>query len=126
MWAEACAMIERVERLHRQFFQPAFSVAPEVTWEPPVDIVESDREVRIVAALPGVEPADVDVHLDANDLVIAGVRKPPSVARGAMIHRLEIPYGHFERRIPLSAARLEVEGSELARGCLSLRLSKKQ
>ena len=126
MWTEACAMIERAERLHRHFFQPGFSIAPEVTWEPPVDIFESDREVRIMAALPGVDPADIEVHLDANELVIAGIHRAPAIARDAVIHRLEIPYGRFERRIPLSAARLELDRTELARGCLSLRLIKQQ
>src|SRR5882672_4097055 len=86
MWTEACAMIERAERLHRHFFQPGFSIAPEVTWEPPVDIFESDREVRIIAALPGVDPADIEVHLDANELVIAGIHRAPAVARDAVIH----------------------------------------
>jgi HSP20 family protein len=125
MWAEACAMIERAERLHRQFFRPAVAVAAEVTWEPPVDIVESGGEVQIIAALPGVEPAGLEVYLDANELVIAGVRNPPALPRSAAIHRLEIPYGRFERRIPLSAARVEIDRSELVRGCLSLRLVKR-
>jgi hypothetical protein len=49
MWAEACAMIERVERMHRQFFQPSLSAASEIAWEPPVDTFESDRKVRIIA-----------------------------------------------------------------------------
>jgi len=124
MWAEACAMIERAERMHRQFFQPSLSAASEIAWEPPVDIFESDREVRIIAALPGVEAVDVEIYLDANDLVITGIRKPPMVARGSAIQRLEIPYGRFMRRISLSAARLELERTDLVRGCLSLRLTK--
>jgi HSP20 family protein len=46
------------------------------------------------------------------------------VARGSAIQRLEIPYGRFMRRISLSAARLELERTDLVRGCLSLRLIK--
>src|SRR5262245_49501790 len=42
MWAEACAMIERAEQLHRQFFQPAFATAALASWEPPVDVFEGD------------------------------------------------------------------------------------
>ena len=30
MWAEACAMIERAEQLHRRFFQPGLAPAAEV------------------------------------------------------------------------------------------------
>src|SRR5438128_246285 len=54
MWAEACAMIERAEQLHRQFFRPGLARAPAANWEPPVDVFESERELTIVAALPGV------------------------------------------------------------------------
>ena len=50
--------------------------------------------------------------------VVAGLRRLPAAARGAAIHRLEIPHGRFERRIRLPAARLELDRSELANGCL--------
>ena len=50
MWSEACDTLARAERLHRQFFQPRGSGA----WEPPVDILETEREVLIFVALPGV------------------------------------------------------------------------
>jgi HSP20 family molecular chaperone IbpA len=101
MWGEACAMIERAEQLHRQFFQPDLSSLQAVNWEPPVDIFETAREL----------------------LIVAGQRRLPA-ARGATIHRLEIPHGRFERRIRLPAARLRLDRSELASGCLFLRLSK--
>jgi HSP20 family protein len=124
MWTEACAMIERAERLQRQFFRPGRFAMPSANWEPPVDIFESDREIRIIAALPGVEPGDLEVYLDADELIIAGLRQPPALAGDATIHRLEIPYGRFERRIALPAARVELQRSELVRGCLSLGLTK--
>jgi hypothetical protein len=50
MWAEACAMIERAEQLHRQFFQPGVAAVSRASWEPPVDIFESERDVLIVVA----------------------------------------------------------------------------
>jgi HSP20 family protein len=123
MWGEACAMIERAEQLHRQFFQPDLSSLQAVNWEPPVDIFETARELLIVAALPGVEPQDLDVSIEGSLLIVAGQRRLPA-ARGATIHRLEIPHGRFERRIRLPAERLRLDRSELASGCLFLRLSK--
>jgi HSP20 family molecular chaperone IbpA len=123
MWGEACAMIERAEQMHRQFFQPDLSSVQAVNWEPPVDIFETERELLIVAALPGVEPQDLDVSIEGSLLRVAGQRRLPA-AHGAAIHRLEIPHGRFERRIRLPAARLRLDRSELASGCLFLRLSK--
>jgi HSP20 family molecular chaperone IbpA len=125
MWAEACALIDRAERLQRQFFQPGFPAAPAPTWQPPVDVMESERELIIMAALPGVEPRDLKVTITADILSIAGLRRLPAMARSAAIHRLEIPYGSFQRRIQLPSSRLELSGSELASGCLFLTLTKR-
>ena len=52
MWSEALSMLDRAERLQRQFFHHAAAA-----WEPPVDITESAGELQVQVALPGV-PAD--------------------------------------------------------------------
>jgi HSP20 family molecular chaperone IbpA len=101
MWDEALAMIERAEHLHRRFFEPGFSPLQAALWEPPVDIFETDRELWIVVALPGTKPDDLDVSIDADILRVAGQRRLPAAARAAVIHRLEIPHGRFERDIRL-------------------------
>jgi hypothetical protein len=44
--------------------------------------------------------------------------------RNARIHRLEIPHGHFERRIELPPNRFEMSSRHLANGCLMLQLHK--
>ena len=44
--------------------------------------------------------------------------------RAMRVRQLEIPYGAFERRIPLPPGRLEIGPPELAHGCLVLRLRK--
>ena len=86
MWAEACAMIERAEQLHRQFFQPGLAPATAANWEPPVDVFESERELAIIAALPGVEPQDIEISIEQDVLLVAGVRRLPTVARATAIH----------------------------------------
>jgi HSP20 family molecular chaperone IbpA len=124
IWAEACAMIERAERLQRQFFNPPLPGPQAIGWEPPIDIYETDAEILLVAALPGVEQRDVEVTVFAGELVIAGMRRLPALAPEALIHRLEIPHGRFERRIRLPATRLKLARSELVAGCLTLVLRK--
>jgi len=123
MWAEACAMIERAEQLQRQFFRPGLARAPAANWEPPVVVFARARAHTIVAALPGVEAQDIEISIDRDALLIAGVRRLPTVARGTAIHRLEIPHGRFERQIRLPGARWEIGRSTLVNGCLLLSLT---
>ena len=123
MWAEACAMIERAEQLHRRFFQPGRAPAAAVNWEPPVDVYESEQELTIVAALPGVEPQEIEIALERGVLRVAGVRQLPACVQGAAIHRLEIPHGRFERRLRLPDQGWELGRSVLVNGCLVLTLT---
>lgn len=123
MWAEACALLKQAEQLHRQFFEPSREGARAARWEPPVDVFETERELWIIAALPGVAPDAVHVEIEGGSLSIAGVRPLPSKGRNANIVRLEIPYGRFERRITLSP-RLRLAERQLLNGCLILTFSK--
>ena len=120
MWAEACALLKQAEQLHRQFFEPSRSDA---RWEPPVDVFETERQLMILAALPGVAPEAVRVEIKGQTLIIAGTRPLPSGGRNANIVRLEIPYGRFERRIALTS-RLRLSERELSNGCLVLTFTK--
>jgi HSP20 family protein len=121
MWAEACELIDRAERIHRQFFQ--VSAAPRA-WEPPVDIYETETELAILVALPGVAPDQLEVAVEAGALIVAGARPLPAALRQARLHRLEIPHGRFERRIELPPGRFALAHQELTNGCLLLGLHK--
>ena len=117
-------MIERAEQMHRQFFQPGSAAAPAASWEPPIDVFESEHDLLIVVALPGVDTQDIEISSEGAVLRVAGVRRLPAAVRGADIVRLEIPQGRFERRIRLPAARWELSRSSLVNGCLLLNLTK--
>ncbi len=122
MWADALAALTRAERLHRQFFQPRQSRS--LAWEPPVDVLELDREVLILVALPGVDAGDVQAVLDGAALVVSGRRVVPPQLRTAVIHRLELPQGRFERRIPLPPGHYDAARLSTSNGCLVISLRK--
>ncbi len=46
MWADTCELIAQAERLHRQFVRVGAPRERLPTWEPPVDVFETDGEVR--------------------------------------------------------------------------------
>jgi len=124
MWAHACELIEQAERMHRQFFRPRAARGARTAWEPPVNVFEDDESYVIMVALPGLSPECVEVLVDSGGLLVRASCEPPFRPRSREIRRLEIPYGYFERRIPLPAGRLEVAANELTHGCLVVRLRK--
>lgn len=123
MWSEACEMLARAERLHREFFRPARS-ATLPSWEPPVDILETAREVLVLVALPGVDPDRVEVVIEGDDLVVVGTRVVPAEWRTAVIHRLELPQGRFARRVKLPAGRYDSVRRSFVNGCLAITMQK--
>jgi HSP20 family molecular chaperone IbpA len=124
MWSEACDMLARAERLQREFFRPARSASRLPVWEPPVDVLETEREVLVLMALPGVDSEHVEAAIDKADLVVAGVRILPAELRTAVIHRLELPQGRFERRVRLPAGRYSSVRRATVQGCLVITLQK--
>jgi HSP20 family protein len=124
MWSEACEMLARAERMHRELFRPAGTQARQPTWEPPVDILETEFEVLVLAALPGVDAEDVETVIEDDELVIAGARTYAPVLRTAVIHRLELPQGRFYRRLRLPGGRYSAVRRAVADGCLVITLQK--
>src|SRR5579859_6725364 len=96
MWSEALSVLDRAERLQRQFFHHAAA-----SWEPPVDITESADEVQVQVALPGVAADSIRIALDPAGLCVSASRPFPCARGTQNVHRIEIPYGRFERQIGL-------------------------
>ena len=122
MWTRACELIAEAERLHRQFFRLA--VDTPAAWEPPADVFEDEREIVIVVAMPGVPAEAVQVLHEAGTLVVRGTRPVPREVARYRLRQLEIPYGAFERSIPLPSGKYELGRPELSQGCLVLHLRK--
>lgn len=122
MWADALDLLDDVERAQRAVFRPAPTARRMPCWEPPVDLFETDLELWIQVALPGVALDQIEIGFDGDALVIAGER-PLALPRGTgTVYRLEMPHGCFERRVGLPPGRYELGRRELADGCLTLTL----
>jgi HSP20 family protein len=125
MWAEALDLLQGAEQVQRRFFSlESLQAVP--CWEPAVDLYEIGEELRLLVALPGVSSRQCEVVLDDDGLVVRGQRPMPSVLQRAAIHRLEIPYGRFERRIPLPPGNYRLQEQFLEDGCLVLVLRRFQ
>lgn len=123
IWAEACELLDRAERLQQQSFRPGAMAAKQPVWEPPIDVYESSAEFMVMVAMPGVSPEQLRVSLEGNRLRIEGHRYLPASAQ-CHIRRLEIPYGRFERNIDLPTGHFEIGNFEFVHGCLFVPLRK--
>jgi HSP20 family molecular chaperone IbpA len=118
-------MMEQADRLHRRFFQLEQFQTEAPTWMPPVDVFETERDIVIVAALPGVPADDLVVIVDEAGVSVRGQRPLPLLqSAAAAIVSLEIPYGRFERRIELRPGRYQIAQRLLQDGCLLLKLNR--
>ena len=117
-------MLERAERLHRHFFTHA-----EAAWEPPVDIVESPEGLAVQIALPGVAADSIAIAVEPEGITLSALRPFPCRDAASHVHRIEIPYGRFQRRIRLPLADpyapLELAEQSLAAGVLTLTFRRK-
>jgi HSP20 family molecular chaperone IbpA len=102
-------LLHRAERIQRNFIQIAAATqyrssqgrAP--SWEPPVNVIETDESLWVISAIPGVSTDQVEVRIDGNELVITGHRPLPNCCNDGDLKIWEIPLGHFERRLRVIA-----------------------
>lgn len=93
----------------------------------PVDLYETDDEVVVRAALPGVHMNDLDISVSGEGLTIKGQVKHEEKVERENYYRQELRYGAFARTIALpSHVDLEKAEAVLENGILTVRLPKKE
>ncbi|MBV6412721.1 MAG: Hsp20/alpha crystallin family protein [Xanthomonadales bacterium PRO6] len=70
-------------------------------WAPHVDIKEEPNRFLIQADIPGVDPKDIEVHMDKGILSIKGERKSETREEHDKYTRVERSRGVFYRRFAL-------------------------
>jgi HSP20 family protein len=107
VWRRANDLLQQAERIHRNFLQIAAGTRYQAShgrtpsWEPPVNVVESDESLWVISALAGVTADRVDIRVEGRELVIAGERPLPRCCNNGELKIWEIPLGRFERRLKL-------------------------
>lgn len=95
-------------------------------WAPRVDIREEPARFVIEADIPGVDPKNIEIHMDKGILSIRGERVGDSKQEGANYTRVERSRGSFYRRFALpdtaNADGIEAKG---AHGVLEIVIPKR-
>jgi len=97
------------------------------TWEPPVDIYETNDALVLEVELPGVSKDAVSVELHEHTLTLSGERTREPAVKGGHYQREEGRYGAFQRafRLPTLVDQAQVQAT-YKDGVLALRLPKRE
>jgi len=68
---------------------------------PPVNIFDDGDGIVVIAEIPGMDPASLNVSGQSHTLTIKGERKREKVGESAGYHRRERPFGEFSRSVQL-------------------------
>ena len=98
------AVRQEMDRMFDEFSRGSWLVPFDKEWaafEPRVDVVETDQEVKVTAELPGLDAKDVDLNLSRNVLIIKGEKKHEYEEKDENYYRAERSYGSFQRSVAL-------------------------
>jgi HSP20 family protein len=93
-------------------------------WNPPVDVIETEQHVKLMADLPGVQPDQVEIKIENGLLTLSGARhweKPENASR------LERSYGRFVRTFSLpDSVNSDETKADFKHGVLTITIPKKE
>ena len=125
--SEAAEVGEDVERLFDELARslPEEARAGSGEYRPPLDVLETERQIDIVVDVPGVSLAAVRVAYRSGVLIVLGEKAPARDRRAQAYHLVEREFGRFVRAIRVTGA-VDVGSARarLANGELSIALPK--
>ncbi|MBE9041798.1 Hsp20/alpha crystallin family protein [Oscillatoriales cyanobacterium LEGE 11467] len=73
------------------------------SWQPKVELFDSEDRLTLRAEIPGLEPKDLDISASRNTIALRGERRYENEHQDRGYFRSEFHYGKFERTIELPA-----------------------
>lgn len=92
---------------------------------PSLDLAEADNALEVRMDIPGMEPKDIDIQVNANVLTVSGERKEEREEKGKTYHRVERRVGAFSRSVTLPCpVREDAVDAQYKNGILTIKLPK--
>jgi HSP20 family protein len=127
------ALQTELNRLFEEYWNPS-RVGPvqrptdlePAAWTPMIDVIETPSEVVIMAELPGVDPATIDLSVTGNVLSLRGEKQSAEIPEGSGTLRERV-FGTFHRQVNLPGE-VNFDGvqAEARDGVLKVRLPKQE
>ncbi|RLD05591.1 MAG: Hsp20/alpha crystallin family protein [Chloroflexota bacterium] len=122
----------QMARLFDDFFERPFSLGTYIKdntimgdFAPRMDCKETKKDITISVELPGMEPEDVEISINRNELTISGEKRAEKEEKGEHHYRIERSYGTFHRSIPIPGQVEENEiNAKMKNGVLTVTLPK--
>jgi HSP20 family protein len=108
-WDPLRDLLNLQERMNRLFEDSLASVRhpsgllSSTGWTPLADVYETPEAFVVQVDLPGLREDDLEIHVDGDQLVLRGERRPLEKARPESFHRMERSYGAFTRTFQLTS-----------------------
>ena len=93
-----------VDNIFDHVFGDRKPVQPTTDWSPRVSVTETGIGYEIVMELPGIDPSNVSIEMNDNQLEIAGSRDAAELAEGETSLRDERRHGAFRRKFGFKQA----------------------
>ena len=103
-WNVPSGFQDEIKQAFERLFNPEEADQSNVVtsqWTPRVDIREEDKRFVILADVPGVDPAAIEIQMDKGILSIRGERKNDAAEQTGKLSRSERAQGVFYRRFAL-------------------------
>jgi HSP20 family protein len=121
---EMMTLREAMDRLFDEAFTRPLSLSG-VSAMPAIDMYQTDDEVVVKAALPGIKADDVQISVTGDLLTLRGEFKQENEKKDATYHIREHRYGSFERSIMLPTdVQTDKAKADFENGVLTITLPK--
>ena len=119
-------MLSLQRELERFIRNPAFSLCPSGFGAyPPINVFEDQDGTVIIAEVPGLDPASIEISGQGRTLTLHGARKREEGVAASGYHRRERRFGEFSRSIQLSdGLDISKATAKYEAGVLTLKVSK--
>jgi HSP20 family protein len=127
-WDPFADLRTTMDRLFDEGFSRPWRLLPaqeQQEWAFPIEVAESENEVELKAALPGIRPDKVEISVTNDVLTIRAEHKEEAEDKKKDYYRRELRYGTYHRSMALPVA-VDTEKAEarFENGVLHLRLPK--
>lgn len=122
---EMMSLREAMDRLFDDAFTRPLGIAGNNWSVPAVDMYQTDDEVVVKAALPGIKPDEVQINVTGEMLTIKGETSQKEEVKEKAYHLREQRWGAFERSVALPTAVIADKAkAEFENGILTITLPK--